>query len=128
MLLQQMALHTAGAMPGDDDIKRTDSDQLVAVAAVNQCCTGTGCCSKSQQCNLQRCFQHVLVHCALRLLLQAMDAYASRITANVTWNSDIGRGFLQLFFTKVLQYHIITGRCGNGCNCRRRVVQLLMQI
>jgi hypothetical protein len=46
------------------------------------------------------------------LLLQAMDGYASRITANVTWNSDIGRGFLKLFFTKVLQYHVVTGRCG----------------
>jgi hypothetical protein len=49
---------------------------------------------------------------ASSLLLQAMDGYASRITANVTWNSDIGRGFLKLFFTKVLQYHVVTGRCG----------------
>jgi hypothetical protein len=46
-------------------------------------------------------------------LLQALDGYASRITANVTWNTDIGRGFLKLFFTKVLQYHVVTGRCGH---------------
>jgi hypothetical protein len=53
--------------------------------------------------------EHVLMHASL-LLLQAMNGYASRITANVTWNSDIGRGFLKLFFTKVLQYHVVTGR------------------
>ncbi|WIA40586.1 hypothetical protein OEZ86_013927 [Tetradesmus obliquus] len=39
----------------------------------------------------------------------AMDAYAAPITANATWDSDIGRGFLQLFFTKVLTYHAVTG-------------------
>ncbi|KAF6251149.1 hypothetical protein COO60DRAFT_1562613, partial [Scenedesmus sp. NREL 46B-D3] len=39
----------------------------------------------------------------------ALEAYAARITANVTWGTDIGHGFLKLFFTKVLQYHTITG-------------------